>query len=35
MDAFGDPAQRDEISAFVQLLWARGSLYEQEVNLTA
>jgi hypothetical protein len=31
MDVFGDPAERDEPNAFVQLLWERGSLYEHEV----
>jgi predicted RecB family nuclease len=31
MDLFGDPAKRDEVSAFVQLLWDRGHAYEQEV----
>ncbi len=31
MDLFGDPTQRDQVSPFVQLLWERGHLYEQEV----
>lgn len=31
MDLFGDTAQRDEVSAFVQLLWEKGSAYEAEV----
>ena len=31
MDLFGDPAERDEVSPFVQLLWERGSLFEKEV----
>lgn len=31
MDFYGDPAERDEVSPFVQLLWERGSLYEKEV----
>lgn len=31
MDAFGDPAKRDEPNAFVQLLWERGHRFEQEV----
>jgi predicted RecB family nuclease len=31
MDMFGDPSKRDEISAFVQLLWDRGHAFEQEV----
>jgi hypothetical protein len=31
MDAFGDPAERDAINAFVELLWKRGSAFEDEV----
>ncbi len=31
MDTFGNPARRDEPNAFVQLLWERGHLFEQEV----
>jgi len=31
MDLFGDPARKDPISPFVQLLWERGHLFEQEV----
>ena len=31
MDLFGDPAQRDEISPFVQLLWDRGAAHERDV----
>lgn len=31
MELFGDPAERDEPNPFVELLWERGSLYEQEV----
>ena len=31
MDLFGDPWQRNEASAFVQLLWEKGSLYESAV----
>lgn len=31
MDLFGDPALRDKISAFVQLLWEKGSDHENEV----
>ncbi len=31
MDLYGDPTQRDEANAFVQLLWERGSVYEKEV----
>jgi uncharacterized protein len=30
LDAFGDPAKRDEENAFVRLLWERGHLYETE-----
>ena len=30
LDLFGDPERRDPISAFVQLLWERGSAFEQE-----
>jgi hypothetical protein len=31
LDAFGDPASRDETNPFVRLLWERGTLYEREV----
>jgi len=30
MDLLGDPAKRDEINAFVQLLWEKGTAYEHE-----
>lgn len=30
LDAFGDPAARDEENAFVRLLWERGTLFERE-----
>jgi uncharacterized protein len=30
LDAFGDPAQRDEVNPFVRLLWERGTLFERE-----
>jgi predicted RecB family nuclease len=30
LDAFGDPAARDETNAFVRLLWERGTLFERE-----
>jgi predicted RecB family nuclease len=30
LDAFGDPANRDEINPFVRLLWERGALFERE-----
>ena len=31
MDHFADPVRRDPPSPFVELLWERGNLYEQEV----
>jgi uncharacterized protein len=31
LDLFGDPEQRDEVSPFVELLWERGNLFEQQV----
>src|SRR5882724_7807115 len=31
MDTFAEPATRDPVSPFVQLLWERGTLYEAEV----
>src|SRR6185312_133047 len=31
MDVFADQSLKDQVSPFVQLLWDRGSLYEQEV----
>jgi hypothetical protein len=31
MDPRGNPADRDEVSPFVQLLWERGFVHEQEV----
>jgi len=31
MDLFADPAFRDTVSPFVQLLWDKGSRYEKEV----
>jgi predicted RecB family nuclease len=31
LDTFGDPARRDPVSPFVQLLWERGTLYETDV----
>lgn len=30
LDLFGDPDRRDPVSAFVQLLWERGSAFERE-----
>jgi len=31
MDAFGDPAQRDEVSPFIRMLWDQGTMWEHEV----
>ena len=31
MDLYGDPAERDEINPFIQLLWEKGNAYEAEV----
>lgn len=31
MDLFTDPAKRDEVSPFLQLLWERGTSFEHEV----
>lgn len=31
MDLFGDSAKRDEINAFVQLLWEKGTAFEHQV----
>lgn len=30
LDLFGDPADRDKISPFVEMLWERGHLFEEE-----
>ena len=30
LDAFGNPADRDPVNAFVELLWRRGTLFERE-----
>src|SRR5258708_1958928 len=30
LDAYEDPAKRDSVSPFVELLWERGSKFEQE-----
>jgi len=30
LDCFGDPANRDEVSPFVELLWERGHAFEAE-----
>ena len=34
LDTFGDPAQRAEPNAFIQLLWEKGTLFEKEVMAT-
>ena len=31
LDLYGDPAKKDEVSVFVQLLWEKGNEYEKEV----
>ena len=31
LDLFGDPGERDPVSAFVQLLWDKGNAFEREV----
>ena len=31
LDLFGNPAERDQVSPFVEMLWQRGTLYENEV----
>ena len=31
MVLYGDPARKDPVSTFVQLLWERGQLFEKEV----
>ncbi len=31
LDLSGEPAKRDRISPFVELLWEKGNLYEREV----
>ena len=31
MDLFANPAERDTVSPFVQLLWERGSAHEEQV----
>ena len=30
-DLYGDPGERDEVNPFVQLLWEKGTLYEEVV----
>ena len=31
MDVFADPADRDDVCPFVQLLWGRGQVHEQAI----
>jgi predicted RecB family nuclease len=31
MDLYGDPARRDDVSPFVQLLWDRGAAHEKQI----
>ena len=31
MDLFADPAERDPVSPFVELLWEKGHAFEREV----
>lgn len=31
MDIYGDPTKRDKLSPFVQLLWEKGTAYEEEL----
>jgi hypothetical protein len=31
LDAFGEPARRDAVNPFLQMLWERGTAYEREV----
>ena len=31
MDLYGDPAARDEVNVFVQLLWERSSVFEKDL----
>lgn len=31
LDLYGNPSDRDEVSAFVQLLWEKGNTFEREV----
>ena len=30
-DVFGDPAQRDEVSPFIRMLWDQGTMWEHKV----
>ena len=30
LDIHGDPAERDEVSRFVKLLWEKGNVFEEE-----
>ena len=31
LDYFGDPLERDPVNPFIEMLWERGTLYEEEV----
>src|SRR5690348_13508503 len=31
MDLFANPAERDEVSPFIRMLWERGVAHEQEI----
>jgi hypothetical protein len=31
MDQFGNPADRDEVSPFIQLLWRKGAAHEHDI----
>ena len=31
MDLYADPAERDDVSPFVQLLWDRGAAHEKQI----
>ena len=31
MDLFANPMKRDKLSPFIQLLWEKGTAYEEEV----
>jgi uncharacterized protein len=35
MDSFADPALRDPVSPFVQMLWERGTIFEKETETRA
>jgi hypothetical protein len=31
MDLFADPAERDQVSPFIQMLWKKGAAHEQDI----